>query len=142
MTALERLKWKASLIIVATFALGALTGAALDRIYLQAGRNDRDAVGRRSSPILEDLRHDLQLSDDQIVAIRNAMAQTRQELRSAQLEQCPGMADARQRLMSRIRPLLTPAQRQRFDAVMGRREMQRDGFGRDERQPAAETREP
>lgn len=119
MTKPERLKWKASLIIGMTFAVGATTGAALNGIYLQANTKARD--GR--APVLENLRRELNLTDEQAAAIRGAMEDTRRELSAVRFDQCPGFPDARRRLIERVRPLLAPGQQQRFTALIEGRQM-------------------
>lgn len=120
MTNPERLKWKASLIIGITFGVGALAGAAVNGIYLQAGST---ALDQRPVPVLDNLRRELKLTDAQTVAIRGAIEDTRRELRAVRFDQCPGFADARERLIDRVRPLLTAAQQQRFSAVVDRQQM-------------------
>ena len=121
MTKPERLKWKASLIIGMTFAIGAVTGAALNGIYLQASSQSRE--GRVPTPVLDRLRRELNLTDEQAVAIRGAIEDTRREVRTVRFDQCPGFADARRRLIDRVRPLLTPTQQQRFSTVVEGRPM-------------------
>jgi hypothetical protein len=120
----ERLKWKASLIIGMTFAIGAITGAALNGIYLHADSWTRN--GRAPAPVLDALRRDLHLSDEQAVAVRGAVEDTRRELRAVRFDQCPGFADARRRLIERVRPLLTREQQQRFSAVVEEGQMRRE----------------
>jgi hypothetical protein len=122
----DRLKLKASLVILATFALGTVTGAALNGIYLQASTKARESRGRSATPVLDTLRRDLNLTDEQAVAVRTATEDARRELRGVQFEQCPGLVDARQRLIGRVRPLLTPKQQQRFDAIVSQRQMRGD----------------
>jgi hypothetical protein len=122
----DRLKLKASLVILATFALGTVTGAALNGIYLQASPKAREWRARSQTPMLDTLRRDLNLTDDQAAAVRTATEDTRRELRDVRFEQCPGLADARQRLIGRVRPLLTPKQQQRFDAIVSQRQMRSD----------------
>ena len=121
MTNLERLKWKAALIIALTFAVGAMTGAALNGIYLEASSKARE--GRSATPVLDTLRRDLNLTDAQAVAIRAAIEDTRRELRVVRFDQCPGFTEARRRLIERVRPLLTPEQQQRFSAIVDGRQL-------------------
>lgn len=123
MTSPDRLKLKASLIIVATFVLGTMTGAALGGIYLQASARTPDGHAPAPAPLLEGLRRDLNLTDQQAAEIRAAIEDTRRTMREVRLGQCPGLSDARQRLIERVRPLLTPTQQLRFDAIIGQRQM-------------------
>jgi hypothetical protein len=121
MRKLNHFKGKALLVILATFALGIVTGAALNGIYLQASPAARELRGRSPMPVLESLQRDLHLTNEQAAAIRDAMAETRRELREVRFEQCPGLADARQHLIGRVRPLLTPTQQQLFDTITQRK---------------------
>lgn len=126
MTKPDRIKWKATLVIVATFVLGALTGAAVNGLYLQANTRARDWQGRSPTPMLDSLRGEVGLTDEQASVIRAAIEDTRRELREVRLDQCPGLSDVRQRLVGRVRPLLTPTQQVRFDAFINQRQMHRD----------------
>jgi hypothetical protein len=126
MTTPDRIKLKATLIIVATFALGAITGAAVNGIYLQANTRTGDWGGRQPAPMLDNLRRELGLSDEQAAAIRAVTEDTRRELREVRFDQCPGLLDVRHRLIDRVRPLLTPTQQARFDTFIGQRQMRRD----------------
>jgi hypothetical protein len=121
MTNPEHLKLKASFMIALTFAVGAITGAALNGMYLQASGGVR--AGRGGAPMVENLRRELNLTDDQTVAVRGAIAETRSELRELLAEQCPGIPEAQRRLLERVRPLLTPQQQQRLTTIVGGRQM-------------------
>ena len=118
------LKWKASLILALTFLAGGVTGAALNGLYVQA--SNQAGSGRPPAPLVENLRHELQLTDEQVSAIREAIADTRRGFRGVRFDQCPGFAEARQQLIARVRPLLTPSQQERFSAVIERGPMRGD----------------
>jgi uncharacterized membrane protein len=126
MKKLNHLKWKALLVILATFALGAVTGAALNGIYLQASHTAPELRGPSPTPILASLQRDLHLTNEQAAAIRAVIEETRRELREVRFEQCPGLVNARQHLIGRVRPLLTPAQQQRFDVIISQRQLKGD----------------
>jgi hypothetical protein len=56
----------------------------------------------------------------------NSNRSSRRELRNVRFEQCPGLADARQRVIGRVRPLLRLTQQQRLDAIVSQRQMRSD----------------
>ena len=119
----DQLKLKALLVILATFALGTVAGAAISGVFLQAGTKAYEARGRSDVPVLDRLRRELSLTDAQATAIRAATGEMRRELQEARLDRCPGLADARQRLVGRVRALLTPDQQERFDAIVSQRQL-------------------
>jgi Spy/CpxP family protein refolding chaperone len=123
MTTPDHLKLKALLVILATFALGTVAGATISGLFLQAGTRAYESRGRPDPPVLDNLRGDLKLTDAQATAIRAVTEDMRRELRETRLDRCPGFADARQRLVGRVRALLTPQQQERFDAIVSQRQM-------------------
>lgn len=130
MTSQGKVKLQVWGLIVIVFALGGVTGAALDRLYAHrnasepaAASNDERRPGRhRNMP--EEMRRDLNLSEAQVTAVRNIFDEARKESRKY-FDECPGFKEQRERTQARIRELLTPEQRQRFDELHARREAER-----------------
>jgi len=102
----------AALVLIGTFVLGMIAGAALlhiARLSLRppAGQGPRfGPPPRPGEPPVEHLRHELDLDQDQVTRLRSVIEESRKHMR--------GEADATR---ERIREILTPAQRTRFDAM-------------------------
>ena len=135
---LTRLKiW---LVVVGVFLLGGVTGASLDSLYrLRAAgdaRHERGGggVGRRDKDdrVLEKMKSDLNLTDEQQAQIRAIIDQSREEYRALRNEVSPRYDAVRQNARARIRALLQPEQQQRFDAEIAERDARRsEGKRRD-----------
>jgi Spy/CpxP family protein refolding chaperone len=126
------------LVVASAFVLGGVTGAALDGAYrLKAGgppcREGRGGRGRERGGF-EEMRRDLGLSDEQAAGVRAVLEQTREEYRALRAEARPRYEGIRQGARERIRALLTPEQRERFDRKAAERDARRrSGEERDER---------
>ena len=112
------------LVLVGVFALGGVTGAALDSVYrLRARGVERVYEGRggrrhKDERLFEEMKRDLSLTDEQAGQIRAILDETRNQYRAA-----------RAAAGERIRALLTPEQQQKFDAKKAERDARR---GRDD----------
>jgi Spy/CpxP family protein refolding chaperone len=97
----------ATLLILGTFVLGMIAGAALLHIAVLTlhGPGPFKRQGPDGPPI-EAIRHDLDLTPEQEQKIRTLLDETHERIRAE--------ADATR---DKIRELLTPEQRQRFDAM-------------------------
>jgi hypothetical protein len=117
----NHLKLKAWGVVLAAFTFGAITGAAVDGLYrIRAGAHSGIQAEAARRPIVETLRRELNLSDEQILEIRRIAEESRGELRESVLEKCPEFATARQHMVARVRSLLRSEQRERFDAFIAR----------------------
>lgn len=116
------------LIIVGVFALGCVTGALLDSAYrLRASGEHREGRGERGTDdIFENMRRDLDLNERQATEIRRILDETRNEYRALRADVRPRYDSLRQNARTRIRQLLTPEQRQRFDAKAAERDAGRE----------------
>ena len=109
------------------FMLGCATGAALDVLYHARLRADRaEGRGHDMKARFDAMRRDLSLTDEQATAIRAILDETRNEYRALRTELRPRFEEPRQKARARIRALLTPAQQQKFDAVVAQQDSQRD----------------
>lgn len=117
------------LMVVVVFALGCVTGAALDSVYrLRAGGGGRsDMRGDRhgGEDVFEHMKRDLNLSEQQALEIRAVLDQTRNEYRALRAEVRPRYDLLRQNARARIRALLTPEQQKLFDARAAERDARR-----------------
>ena len=124
------------LVIVGVFLLGGVTGAALDSVYrLRARGDERPGRGgqHRNEKRFEEMKRDLNLTDEQSVQIRGILEETRKEL-GALREKCrPQFEAAKAAARTRIRALLNTEQQQKFDAKAAERDARRgrDGGGDD-----------
>jgi Spy/CpxP family protein refolding chaperone len=108
------------IVFVAVFALGTVTGAALDGVYrsrASAGRRGDEERRRDAGAHFDKMRRDLNLTDEQATKIRAVLDETRNEYRSLRAELRPRFDEPRLKARSRIRELLDEGQRQKFDAV-------------------------
>jgi Spy/CpxP family protein refolding chaperone len=120
------------IVFVAVFALGTVTGAAIDGVYrsrASAGRRD-DERRRDAGEHFEKMRRDLNLTDEQANKIRGVLEETRNEYRSLRAELRPRFDEPRLKARARIRELLDEGQRQKFDAVTAEMDAKRDAQGR------------
>ena len=107
--------------------MGCITGAALDGLYRSRAGFDRpEGRGRDPKSHFEEMRRDLNLNDEQATAIRSILDETRNEYRALRAEMKPRFDAPRLKARERIRALLTPEQRQRFDAVAAQGDAKRD----------------
>ncbi|MEJ7575809.1 MAG: hypothetical protein WKF74_02260 [Pyrinomonadaceae bacterium] len=134
MTERMRTRLKVWLVVMGVFALGCITGASLDGAYrLRAGgeRREMRGSGRRSSgEVLEKMRRDLSLNDNQATEIGRILEQTHTEYRSLRAEVRPRYDRIRQSARTQIRSLLTPEQQKVFDAKAAERDARHKDDGR------------
>ena len=133
MTPRTRTRLKIWLVVLGVFILGCVTGASLDSAYrLQASGDERQEMpggggGRRhKEDMLENMKRDLDLSEQQATEIRSILDQTRNEFRALRAEARPRYDRIRQNARARIRALLTPEQLQRFEAKVAERDAARE----------------
>jgi Spy/CpxP family protein refolding chaperone len=127
MTSQARVKLQVWLLILVVFVLGGVTGGSLDRLYLQrqgAGEGNSNGPGCRKGQqqMLENMKRDLNLSEDQVSAIRAIFDETRKEFQPKRFSNCPGFKEARAKTNAMIKGVLTPEQQIRFDEITQQRE--------------------
>lgn len=127
------------------FVLGAVSSAAV--YHAVAGHADAELFSGNhdtfETRLVESMSHELDLSSDQAEKIRRIFqshADERKHLMREQMETCGGPMNAqRERIDAEIRAVLTPPQRERFEAV--RAERHRRLFG-DVPAPSASAKPP
>jgi Spy/CpxP family protein refolding chaperone len=124
MTPQNKTRIKIWSVLVCVFILGCVTGAALNGLY--RSRADARDQPRGPDEFFNSLRRDLKLSDDQATAIRAILDETRDEFRALRTEVRPRYDALRQKANARIRERLTPEQQQKFDALVAKRDAQRN----------------
>jgi len=116
-----KIKTQVLLLIALVFALGGITGAAIDRIFVRPGSEKHGPRGGRG---MEEMTRDLKLSKDQAESIRKIFDENRKEFRGRMAE-CPSFKELRERTDARIKELLTPEQQTLLEQHNARREAQR-----------------
>jgi Spy/CpxP family protein refolding chaperone len=120
-------KIKIWLVLALVFALGCVTGAALDVLYhTRYGAGHGDTRPHDMQARFETMRRELNLTDEQANAIRAILDETREEFRALRTELRPRFDEPRQKARTRIRALLTPEQQQKFDALTAQQDSKRD----------------
>jgi Spy/CpxP family protein refolding chaperone len=118
----KKTRLQALLLLGLVFVLGGITGAALDGLYrLRAVSNN--TPGNRP-PMLDRMRGDLNLSNEQVEKIRVIMEDSRKDFHQ-QMKECSGMKESQQRSRSSIRAVLNAEQQQKFDELNMRRDAER-----------------
>jgi Spy/CpxP family protein refolding chaperone len=122
---------KILLVLLGVFLLGGVTGASLASLYRLRGGHERQegrggGRGNREDRIFDDLRRDLDLTEQQATEIRAILDQTRNDYRALRAEVRPRYDAVRQNARTRIRALLTPEQQKLFDARAAERDARRD----------------
>ena len=123
------MRLKIWLVLVAVFALGCVTGAALDGLYRsraggRGGHGEEDRA-RKAEAHFERMRRELGLTDEQAAKVRAVLDETRDEYRRLRAEVRPRFEEPRLKARARIRELLAPEQQQKFDALAAERDAQR-----------------
>ncbi len=123
----DRTKLKIWLVLVVVFLLGCVTGGALAGLYhARAGANRAFVHERERQAHFEEMRRELNLSDEQTAAVRAILDETRSEYRALRSELRPRFEEPRQKARARIRALLTPEQQQKFDEIVARQDAERE----------------
>lgn len=121
------------LVIVVVFGLGAVTGAALDGLYRSRASAREARPAHSPDQMLEKMRGDLNLNDQQSQQIRAILDDTRTQYRSLRTEVRPRYDSIRQQARTRIRAVLSPEQQKRFDAIVAERDAKREEEGKERR---------
>jgi Spy/CpxP family protein refolding chaperone len=121
-----KIKLQVWLLIAVVFALGGVTGASLDRLYFSnhnTARNEIPGRGPRGpNRMVERLRSDLNLNDEQVQKIKSVFEESRKEFHPSRFAECPGVKESRDRTRARVREVLTPEQQKRYDEINTKRD--------------------
>lgn len=113
-------KFQVWLMIGLVFALGGVTGAAIERLVLHSP-TERFEPARRGggrAGMIKRMKEDLNLTEEQEKTIHGIFEDSRKQFK---MDDCPGFKEARQRTQTRIREILTPDQVKRFDEINAKR---------------------
>ena len=121
-------KNKARLVLLTTFALGALTGAlAMNLIPSRAGSRDRSMV--------DELQAEARLDARQRQQVEQVLADTNAKYEELRQQMHPRFAEIREASRARIRALLTPEQQPLYDEWNRKRDSKRSQKHKGERHP-------
>lgn len=127
MTPRNKTRLKIWAVLILVFALGGITGAVLESTYrLHLGMGRFGMRGGRGEPPFERLRRDLNLNDQQAAQVRAILDETRNEFHQLHSEARPRYDELRRQANERIRAVLTPEQRQRFDERVAEHDRRRE----------------
>jgi Spy/CpxP family protein refolding chaperone len=127
MTPRAQTRLKIWLVVLGVFALGGVTGAALDSIYRLKASGGRGEVQKYDKErTLEKMKSDLNLTDPQAAQISTILDQTRSDYRALRNEVRPRYDAIRQQARTKIRALLNPEQQPKFDAKVAERDARRN----------------
>lgn len=108
-------------LMLVVFILGAFSGVAMDRVWLNRHSTDRDGRRdrRRHDPdrLFERLRGQLDLTDDQARVVRAAMKEAHEEMQRVRADSMPRIRAALDRSRAKITAVLSAKQAQRFEEV-------------------------
>lgn len=122
MTSQAKVKLQVWGLIVVVFVLGGVTGGSLDRLYL-SNRGAAPGHGPRGpNRMMERLRNDLSLNEEQVSKIKTIFEESRKEFPPSKFAECPGFKESRARTRARIRETLTAEQQKRFDEINAQRD--------------------
>lgn len=121
MNSQAKVKLQVWLLIVVVFVLGGVAGGSLDRLYL-SNRSGEPGPRRGPHRMVERLRNDLNLNDEQVAKIRTIFEESRKDFPQSRFIDCPGIKESRARTRARVRETLTPEQQKRYDEINARRD--------------------
>lgn len=133
MTQQGKARFKIWLALLGVFALGAMTGGALDRVHcLRSHHGERGGREGGGDVFFQALQSELALTDEQSNVVRGIIDKTRTEYRALRDEVRPRYDAVRQRERAAIRAMLTEDQQQKFDQMTARFDAKRRGHGKGE----------
>ena len=133
MTPQGKARFKIWLALLGVFALGAMTGGALDRVHcLRSHHGERGGTRGGGDGFFQALQSELALTDEQSYVVRGIIDKTHTEYRALRDEVRPRYDAVRQRERAAIRAMLTEEQQQKFDQMTARFDAKRRGHGKGE----------
>ena len=78
--------------------------------------------------MVEQMRKDLNLTDEQTTSVRKIFEESRKEFPPWKFNECPGVKESREKSRTQIRAILTPEQQKKYDDFNAQRdaEMRKD----------------
>lgn len=122
-----KVKIQVWLMILLVFILGGVTGASIDHLYNAKYGSSRSGPppGSRRQAMIENMRRDLNLSEDQVKQVRLVFEETRKESQRRSAVECPVFNEMREKTRQNIRAVLNPEQQQKYDAINAKHDAER-----------------
>jgi uncharacterized protein YneF (UPF0154 family) len=120
-------KWREIAGVILVFLLGAAAGALVTCKMYQStlGRSFRDEP-RSTEFIVQRLNHELQLDPAQLEQLRNIVKETHTEMRNVRKQFSPQIEEILARSEDKVRAMLRPDQRDKFDKIVAKRKKKRE----------------
>lgn len=114
-----KVKIQVWLMILLVFVLGGITGASMNYLYNAKYGPSRSGPtpGSRRQVMIDNMRRDLGLNDDQVAQMRVIFEETRKESQRRSAVECPVFKEMREKTRQQIRSILTPDQQAKYDAI-------------------------
>lgn len=122
-----KVKIQVWLMILLVFILGGVTGASIDHLYNAKYGSSRSGPppGSRRQAMIDNMRRDLNLSEDQVKQVRLVFEETRKESQRRSAVECPVFNEMREKTRQNIRAVLNPEQQQKYDAINAKHDAER-----------------
>lgn len=122
-----KVKIQVWLMILLVFILGGVTGASMDYLYNAKYGSSRSGPppGSRRQAMIDNMRRDLNLSEDQVKQVRLVFEETRKESQRRSAVECPVFNEMREKTRQNIRAVLNPEQQQKYDAINAKHDAER-----------------
>lgn len=104
--------------LMMVFALGCVTGIAIDGIYRSQSAATPSSSMRDTDAYFDRLTRELDLNGEQAAAIRDILEETRGQYRAVCAEVRPRYDTLREQARGRMRMLLSADQQKRFDSIV------------------------
>jgi hypothetical protein len=127
-----RSKTSATLMLVLTFALGAVAGVVSNHLYETRFKPSNQRPGARSAPpdIVEELGRGLSLNADQKSKLKEIIHESRERYRALSIQFRPQYDALRDQTRQQIRQILTEEQKARFEKIITEMDEHHKGRGR------------
>lgn len=125
MTSVGKVKIQVWFLILVVFLLGSVTGASVDRLFLMKGQTgEHPPRGERRGPgrMVEQMKADLNLTEEQTTSVRKIFEESRKEFPPWKFNECPGVKESREKTRTQIRAILTPDQQKKYDDFNAQRD--------------------
>jgi len=123
-----KVKIQVWLMILLVFLLGGVTGASIDHLYNTKYGTSRSGPppGSRRQAMIEKMRADLDLNDQQVTQIRNIFEETRKESQRRSAVECPVFKEMREKTRQQIGAVLSAEQKRKYDEINARHDAERE----------------
>jgi Spy/CpxP family protein refolding chaperone len=123
MTYEKRVKLQVWALILVVFVLGGAAGASIHALYAQ--RQIHPGAASNNSVLLDRMRAELNLSDQQVDQVWVILQGARKEMGQTKVVQCPSVKEIRDRTDVKIRAVLNPDQQEKFTEIRAKRDAER-----------------